>query len=302
MPIETLLLGAKNSKEKRLTASQIKFAEEIAKGKTKAEAYRQSRPNGKKSNANPRTASRKGQELAKVDAIQTQIEAFKVAIEAQKYQTPLHLRALAIHKITEKALDPNCPPAQQLKALELLGKITEVALFTERREVVQHTSSDQMKEKLLNSLRLAIKSSTATDARELSPDSLLAELTAKPVNKDISGDLMSNNDETMADQGEIIEAEGVFSSESAEPTDPQPPKIQNSDSDLWHSNPLTLPLENNEPLSHKASEVDRNTVTVSTQGKPLEGGGGIENPAESLEAELRTPPVTDSDENGVGGI
>ena len=293
-PIETLLLGAKNSKEKRLTASQIKFAEEIAKGKTKAEAYRQSRPNGRKSNAKPQTASKRGQELSKDGAIQAQIEAFKVAIEAQKYQTPLHLRALAIHKITEKALDPNCPPAQQLKALELLGKITEVALFTERREVVQHTSSDQMKEKLLQSLRLAIKSSTATDARELSPDSLLAELTAKPVNKDISGDLMSNNDQIMDDQGEIIEAEGVFSSESAEPTDPQPPKIQNSDSDLWHSNPHTLPPENNKAPSDKASEVDPNNVRLLSEGKPLEGEGGIKIPVDDLEvfSKLTCRPLT----------
>ena len=134
MPIETILLGANNAKEKRLTASQIKFAEEIAKGKTKAEAYRQSRPNGRKSNAKPKTASQRGQELSKDGAIQAQIEAFKVALEAQKYQTPLHLRALTIHKLTEKVLDPSCPPAQQIKAMELLGKITEVALFTERSD------------------------------------------------------------------------------------------------------------------------------------------------------------------------
>jgi hypothetical protein len=293
-PIETILLGANNAKEKRLTASQIKFAEEIAKGKTKAEAYRLSRPNGRKSNAKPKTASQRGQELSKDGAIQAQIEAFKVALEAQKYQTPLHLRALAIHKITEKALDPNVPPAQQLKALELLGKITEVALFTERREVVQHTTSDQMKEKLLTSLRLAIKSSTATDAKDLSPESLLAELTAKPIDREITSDFMSDNDQTMADPDEILDGEGLINSKSAEPTDPQPPKIQNSDSDLRHSIPHTLPPKNNEPLSHKASEVDPNTVTVSTQGKPLEGGGGIEKLAESLEAELRTPPVTDS--------
>ena len=290
MPIETILLGANNAKEKRLTAKQIKFAEEVAKGQTKAEAYRRAY----KSKGKPKTQSNEGQKLTKDQAITAQIEAFKVALEAQKYQTPLHLRALAIHKITEKALDPNCPPAQQLKALELLGKITEVALFTERREVVQHTTSDQMKEKLLQSLRLAIKSNTATDARELSPDSLLAELTAKPIDREITSDLMSDNDQSMADPDEILDGEGLIDSKSAEPTDPQPPKIQNSDSQLWHSITHNNPPQNNEPLLHKASEGDRNTVTVSDKGKPLEGGGGIENSAESLEAELRTPPVSDS--------
>lgn len=176
MPVETLLLGVSTSKEKRLTASQIKFAKELALGKTKAEAYRQSRPNGRKSKANPRTASRKGQELAKSDAIQAQVSAFRTALEAQKYQTPAHLRALAIHKITEKVLDEDCPPAQQLKALELLGKITEVALFTERREVVQVSDPREMREKLMASIQLAIENSQAIDVEAKSADDLLAEL------------------------------------------------------------------------------------------------------------------------------
>lgn len=176
IPVETLLLGVSQAKEKRLTPSQIKFAKELALGKTKAEAYRQSRPNGRKSKANPRTASRKGQELAKSDAIQAQVSAFKVALEAQKYQTPAHLRALAIHKITEKVLDEKCPPAQQLKALELLGKITEVALFTERREVVQVSDPREMREKLMASIQLAIENSQAIDIEARSADDLLAEL------------------------------------------------------------------------------------------------------------------------------
>ena len=290
MPIETILLGANNAKEKRLTASQIKFAEEIAKGKTKAEAYRQSRPNGRKSNANPKTASQRGQELTKDGAIQAQIEAFKVALEAQKYQTPLHLRALTIHKLTEKALDPSCPPAQQIKALELLGKITEVALFTERREVIQHNTSDQMKEKLLSSLRLAISSQGVTDVTETDPDSLLAELTAKPIDMTIESDYVASDDVSLAQETNEPEAEGLNDQVYADPTTPPPPFFVNLQAPHMHSNPLTQSTSIPQPIDSKADSCVT-PVTPRVNPNVTEGEGGINIPVGSLESELRTPPV-----------
>ena len=176
--MEAILMGGMTSKQKTLTASQIKFAEEIAKGKTKAEAYRQSRPNGRKSKASPKVASNNGQMLMKSDAIQMQVEAFKVAIEAQKYQTPAHIRALVINKLTEKVLNPDVGDSQQLTALKLLGQITEVGLFTERRETITINSSEVMKEKLLATMRLAMRSNGYVDVVDSSKaDDLLAELT-----------------------------------------------------------------------------------------------------------------------------
>jgi hypothetical protein len=135
VPIETVLLGAAGAHDVKLTAKQKEFARQIALGETKAGAYRKSRT----SKAKPATASRRGQELASHSAIQAQIDAYKVAFEAQKYTSPAHLRALAIHELTKHSLDPGFPPAQRIKALELIGKMTEVALFTERREIVQVT-------------------------------------------------------------------------------------------------------------------------------------------------------------------
>lgn len=172
IPIDTILLGSASTSKTKLTHKQREFAREVALGETKTGAYRKAY----KSKAKPKTQSVEAQRLVKNPSISLQIEAFKVAIEAQKYTTPAHLRALAIHKITEKALDPDCPPAQQLKALELLGKMTEVALFTERREIVQTTSSSDMKEKLMESIRMAIANSQAIDVEAHSADDLLAEL------------------------------------------------------------------------------------------------------------------------------
>jgi len=170
VPIETVLLGSIGAKEKSLTAKQKEFARQIALGETKAGAYRKSR----ETKAKPASASREGQELMKNPAIVSQVEAYKVALEAQKFATPAHLRALTIHKLIEGALDPEMPPAQRVKCLELLGKITEVALFTERRETVVTYDSEKIRERLLASIRSAIK----VDAIDVdsSGDDLLAEL------------------------------------------------------------------------------------------------------------------------------
>jgi hypothetical protein len=170
-PIEQVLLGSVGARETKLTPKQREFARQLAMGESKAGAYRKSR----ESKAKPSTASRKGVALASQDHIRAQVEAFKAAFEAQKYQTPAHLRALAIHELTKHALNEDCPPAQRIKALELIGKMTEVALFTERREIVQVTDAAQAKERLLDALR-TITQAEVVDVVDTAAESLLAEL------------------------------------------------------------------------------------------------------------------------------
>lgn len=175
LPVDKLLLGSNST----LTTKQKRFAEEVAKGSPKAKAYRSAYPDSK---AKPQTQASEAYKLTQNPQISSMIEAQKLALEAQKYTTPLHLRALTIHNLTMLALDAEVKPAQRLKALELLGKITEVALFTERREVVQITDSEDMRAKLLHSLQLAIGNSQAIDAEYSTADDLLAEIagTGKP--------------------------------------------------------------------------------------------------------------------------
>lgn len=235
MPIDTLLLGASQAKTTKLTHKQREFARSIALGETKAGAYRKAY----KSKGKPKTESNEGQRLTKDPAITMQIEAFKVALEAQKYQTPAHLRALAIHKITEKVLDPNCPPAQQLKALELLGKVTEIALFTERREVVTVSNPAEMREKLMASIQLALSNSKTIDMEAQSADDLLAELVGSaPVDDDEVQDVVEVN----APVGEELLEEGGAALENGDLADPLTPTSQilatHTDSDL-HSIPHT---------------------------------------------------------------
>jgi hypothetical protein len=279
MPMDTLLLGAVNAKTTKLTHKQRAFAKEVALGNTKTGAYRKVY----KSKGKPSTQSAEAQKLTKNPSIATQIEAFRVALEANQYITPASLRALAIHKITEKALDPDVPPAQQLKALELLGKITEVALFTERREIVQITNSQEMKDKLLNSIRLAISSQGAEDVELDDADSLLAEITGVSPVVDDEGTHELADDDVMDEVQEQIE-DGVAST-NGNPADLHTPDSQfsalvsepdlhsipdiKSPSKILTGNPLpvTNPLESN--------------TCVSTSENPNKdnglGGGGIKN-------------------------
>jgi hypothetical protein len=160
VPLDVVLLGAAGATEQRLTPKQREFARHIALGESKAGAYRAAY----KSKGKPRSQSQEGQRLAARPSIARQIDAFKVAIEAQKYATPAHLRALVIERLTAAAIDESIAPAQRLRALELLGKVTEVAAFTERREVVHVQDAGQIRERLINSLRLALAASGAIDA------------------------------------------------------------------------------------------------------------------------------------------
>jgi len=207
VPIETILLGVHSARQTGLTPKQIRFAEEIAKGESKAGAYRKAY----KSKGKPETQSRRGVELTNDGRIQAQIEAFQAAFEAQKYATPVHLRALTIHQLTKHALDEDFPPAQRMKALELLGKITEVALFTERREVVHVSNPAEIKEKLMASLRLAISANGATDAAMvIDADDLLAEIEQGKIEQ------------------ETLEALPIETAPVADPTHPPPPDAANT--------------------------------------------------------------------------
>ena len=150
-PVASLLLGAQ-SKTRKLTSKQQAFAERIALGDTKAAAYRASYD----TQAKPEIQSHEGMKLLKHPTIALQVEAIKLAIEAANHATPAALRSLVIQKLTEIGIDPSQKAAQRLRALELLGKVTEIAAFTERRELIHTESASEARTKLISNLRLAL--------------------------------------------------------------------------------------------------------------------------------------------------
>ena len=154
VPIAQVLIGAANAKTTKLTPKQRRFAEALALGESKAGAYRAAYD----TQTNHHAQSIEGQRLAKHPSISHQVDALRLAAEAKNYATPPALRQLVIERLTAHAIDDNINPSQRLRALELLGKITEVAAFTERREIVRVTDSATARDKLLMSLREVLQS------------------------------------------------------------------------------------------------------------------------------------------------
>ena len=212
-PIEAVILGASNTTSVRLSPKEKRFAEEIAKGATKSDAYRVAyKPKG-----SLQTIHKRAYEVSKREDVAGYAEAIKAALEAQRFATPAHLRALTIHELTKGATDPEMPPAQRVKCLELLGKITEVALFTERREVIKVNDSEKARETLLESIKAAIKVQ-AQDVDYTDADDLLAELA-------------------------LVESEQApedAETEAADPHPPATPQASNEDPPPYaHTNPHT---------------------------------------------------------------
>jgi hypothetical protein len=90
------------------------------------------------------------------------------------------LRELVIQSLVRVIVDPESKPGQITAAAKVLGTVTEVAAFTERKEVRTISSSDDARARVMSELR-GILTAQAQDATiiEADADSLLAELSVK---------------------------------------------------------------------------------------------------------------------------
>jgi hypothetical protein len=161
---------------KQLTAKQKNFALEVAKGSTGAAAYRKSYDTKASKVTQGNNASR-----MKADSrIQAEIAAYALAIEAEKYRSPAALRALVIQSLVQVVIDPDAKQATKVAAAKVLGTVTEVAAFTERKEVRTITSSEDARAKVMGELR-RLMGSSAEDAKiiDAAADSLLDELSGR---------------------------------------------------------------------------------------------------------------------------
>ena len=156
----------------QLTTKQKKFAHGVAMGETKAEAYRQAY----KANPAPSTIVTAPYTLAADPRIQREIEAYRLANEAAKYRTSAQLRDLVIQSLVQVVIDPDAKHSVKVSAARVLGTVTEVAAFTERKETRVITSSATARDQIMQQLRDMMKSG-ATDAIEVDAAELLQELT-----------------------------------------------------------------------------------------------------------------------------
>lgn len=138
IPVETLLSSGQGKKAK-ITGKMKAFAHAVALGETKAQAYRQSY----KPNATKRTLACKPYELMRDERVKREVEAYRLALDTEKHRNPVQLKALLVQQLVQHSLDEDFPPAQRMKALQLIGQLFEVGAFLERKETtVVHKSTD----------------------------------------------------------------------------------------------------------------------------------------------------------------
>jgi hypothetical protein len=226
------------------------------------------------------------------------IEAFTLANEAREYLIPAQIRTMAIQNLVTIAIDEGEKTSNKLKALELIGKMSEVSLFSETKTHLHLHSSADIKAQLIEGLRQAFTNSRSiNDLAKRKAESLLVELS----------DPRPTIDDESADDNETRSPSQFL--ETATPPHPDPQKSTNSESETLHSNPLKQ--------SDSNALLEDLTITGVIVTNPLEsdtcesigvypdaleehseGGGGINSVQDDGEVLHVTPPVNNSNEKG----
>jgi len=167
----TELLGVSG---RALTGKQQEFAKGLAMGKTKADAYR----NAYKADAKPSSLAKDPYMLAKDPRIILEAEAYRLALEGAKHRTPVALRELVIQSLVQVLIDPDAKQATKVQASKVLGTVTEVSAFTERKEIRTISSSADTKAQIMAQLREMLNG-RAEDATIIEADTLLRELSGE---------------------------------------------------------------------------------------------------------------------------
>ena len=247
VPIDTVLLGTQG-KERTLTSKQREFARNVAMGETKAESYRRAY-NSKTDKA--KTQGDAGSRLSRHSGISTEIEAYQAAIEASKYRTPAQLREFVIHQLTLHAMDESINPAQRIKSLELLGKVSEVAAFTERKETTVINQSGDIKERLLAMLTGQVTDLSHKDI--LSPGSKQSLARSQSINH--ASNTIDATQETMRDEDvdsllAEIRGDGCADGEDGDTTPTPPPQMATEAQDhIAHTIPHNESITESVPCS-----------------------------------------------------
>jgi hypothetical protein len=170
IPVETILLGV--GAKPQLTHKQKEFARKVALGSPKTKAYRETY----NTKASAKVVGVDASRLASNPIVSLEIEAYKVALEAEKHRTPAQLKSLLIQQLVKHSLDEDFPPAQRVKCLELMGKLYEVGAFEERKTTTIVHESAKVKERLLSQLKSVMEGDYIKEKKTEEEDSLLAEL------------------------------------------------------------------------------------------------------------------------------
>lgn len=160
-PAEVILAG-----HRRLTHKQKQFCKGIVEGLNQTEAYEQAyQHKGKR-----KTMSDNASRLRKDSRVQAEIEALERAKAFAAAHTAAQIRQVVISQLFQEAINEDAKPSERIQALAKLGQVSEISAFTIRTEQTIHKPSEDIKAKLLEQIKLAMRDSARTvdsDADEL---------------------------------------------------------------------------------------------------------------------------------------
>ena len=161
-----------------LTKKQRAFAEAMAAGETGAAAYRMAYD----TQASPHSQSNDATRLKRHPVISQQIEALRLANEAMKYADAASIRQLVIQSLIQTVIDPDVKHATKVQAAKVLGSVTEIAAFTERKEITHVESSAALREQIMQQLKTVILDTD--NAETVDAESLLADIAGEKMSED----------------------------------------------------------------------------------------------------------------------
>ena len=126
-----------------LTPKQEKFVQGVVSGMTASESYRNAYSTMNMKDSSVWTEASKLMSSPKVS------QRVKLGMKRKNEYaatTGLSLRQMVLEQLQKEALNTDNNEASRIRALELLGKVSEVALFTERLETTSSSkSSDEIR-------------------------------------------------------------------------------------------------------------------------------------------------------------
>jgi hypothetical protein len=271
-PIDSLLLG--KGTKRAFTSKQKKFAKQVAMGSTLSDAYRIAYDTEGK----PNIVNSEASKLANSPKIAQLITAYSDAIEASKYRTPAQLRELVIHQLTITAVSDEVSVRDRLTALKMLGTVSEVSAFTERKESLVIHESSKVKQQLLDQLKTIVSG----EVREIPSD-------------------IDEGEELLAMLSGVRPDNGSISDTHPEGDTPNRPV---NDSNTIHNIPHNeLPVEN---LHNELPSENLEMTSVSHSGTGQinsfeEGVGGEESSGESEDVDYREVPPSENGSPADGG-
>ena len=183
-----------------LTKKQADFAKLRAEGETKAESYRKAYD---KPDAKPATAAANGYKLSQNTQIKQTIEALKRAKQLADSLSAAQIRALILSDLVKHSQDEDAKLADRLAALRLLGQLSDVAAYTERKEVLNIKASVDIKQQILEKLKFIGAGST--------PEALSHKPTESSSDADDAESLLKElRDDPDVIDGELIESGSDF--------------------------------------------------------------------------------------------